>query len=139
MLVRELMTQDPVRIPETRSLRDAEALMREYDMRHIPVVNPEGFLVGILSDRDLRSYMPWDAQMGVPNLEAIEKRSEPVTAAMQPDPISVTPEDGVHSVIDLMVEWKIGAVPVVESGSEILVGIISYVDVLKAARPSLET
>ncbi len=137
MLVRDLMTDDPVRIPENRTLREAEQLMREYDMRHVPVVNGRGDLVGILSDRDLRSYMPWESQSGVPNLEAIEKRSQPVTAAMQPDPISVTPEDEVPSVIDLMVEWKIGAVPVVEAGSETLVGIISYVDVLRAARSSL--
>ena len=136
MLVRDLMTSDPVRIPESRTLREAEHLMREYDMRHVPVVNTEGDLVGILSDRDLRSYMPFDAQMGVPDLEAIEKRSEPVTAAMQPQPISVSPEDEVTAVIDLMVEWKIGAVPVVEAGTDQLVGIVSYVDVLRAARPS---
>ncbi len=137
MLVRDLMTNDPVRIPEGRTIREAEQLMREYDMRHVPVVNGEGDLIGILSDRDLRSYMPFDAQMGVPDIEAIEKRSEPVTAAMQPSPISVSPEDEVPTVIDLMVEWKIGAVPVVESGTDQLVGIVSYVDVLRAARPSL--
>ena len=136
MLVRELMTDDPVRIPEDRTLREAEKLMREYDMRHVPVVNEEGGLIGILSDRDLRSYMPFDSQMGVPDLESIEKSSEPVTAAMQPDPISVSPDDDVPVVIDLMVEWKIGAVPVVEAGTDQLVGIISYVDVLRAARPS---
>jgi CBS domain-containing protein len=137
MLVSDLMTDDPVRIPEDRSLREAEQLMREYDMRHVPVVNRRGDLVGILSDRDLRSYMPYASQMGVPDIESMEKRSEPVTAAMQPDPISVNPEDDVSTVIDLMVEWKIGAVPVVESGSEQLVGIVSYVDVLRAARDAL--
>jgi CBS domain-containing protein len=137
MLVRDLMTDDPVRIPESRSIREAENLMREYDMRHVPVVNGRGDLVGILSDRDLRSYMPFDAQQGIPDLEAIEKRSNPVTVAMQPSPIYVSPEDEVPTVIDLMVEWKIGAVPVVEAGSEQLVGIVSYIDVLRAARPSL--
>ncbi len=137
MLARDLMTEDPVRILDDRSLREAEHLMREYDMRHLPVVDDAGVLVGMLSDRDLRSFIPFDAQNGVPDLEAIQKRSEPVTAAMQPDPICVTPEDEIGSIIDLMVEWKIGAVPVIEGGSDHLVGIISYVDVLRAARNAL--
>ena len=51
--------------------------------------------------------------------------------------LCVTPEAELPEVIDVMVEWKVGAVPVVEQGSERLVGIVSYVDVLRAARPRL--
>ncbi len=138
MRAADVMTPDPVYVQQDRSLREAEHLMREYDMRHLPVVDEEGLLVGILSDRDLRSYIPWDGQFGVPDLEAIERRSDPVSSAMQADPLYVRPDAGLGEVIDLMVQWKVGAIPVLEQGSEKLEGIISYVDVLKASRDRMD-
>jgi acetoin utilization protein AcuB len=48
--------------------------------------------------------------------------------------VTVNPESDVAEVIDLMIEHKIGAVPVVEADSTRLVGIVSYVDALRAAR-----
>jgi len=74
----------------------------------------------------------------VPDLEAIERRSDPVSSAMQADPLYVRPDAGLGEVIDLMVQWKVGAIPVLEQGSEKLEGIISYVDVLKASRDRMD-
>lgn len=138
MIARDAMTADPVYINDDRSLREAEHLFREYDMRHLPVLDADGVLLGMLSDRDLRSYIPWDGQFGVPDLEAIERRSDPVSAAMQADPIFVRPDSDIREVIDHMVQWRVGAVPVLEQGSETLVGIVSYVDVLRNAREWLD-
>ncbi len=137
MLARDAMTEDPVYIRSDRSLREAEHLFREYDMRHLPVLDDDGTLLGMLSDRDLRSYIPWDGQFGVPDLEAIEKRGDPVSAAMQSHPIYVRPDSDLREIIDLMVEWRVGAVPVLAQGDDSLVGIVSYVDVLKRARQAL--
>jgi len=133
MLARDVMTENPVHIKEGQSLREAEQLFREFDMRHLPILDEEGVLQGMLSDRDLRSYIPWGGQFGVPDLEAIERRSDPVSAAMQSDPIYVRPESEIREVIDHMVQSRVGAIPVLEQGSERLVGIVSYVDVLKSA------
>ena len=138
MIARDAMTADPVYINDDRSLREAEHLFRDYDMRHLPVLDADGVLLGMLSDRDLRSYIPWDGQFGVPDLEAIERRSDPVSAAMQADPIFVRPDSDIREVIDHMVQWRVGAVPVLEQGSETLVGIVSYVDVLRNAREWLD-
>jgi acetoin utilization protein AcuB len=53
---------------------------------------------------------------------------------MTTDVISVNPETELEEVVDLMIEHKIGAVPVVEADSSKLVGIVSYIDALRAAR-----
>ena len=53
------------------------------------------------------------------------------------DVLFVHPESDVTEVVDLMIEHKIGALPVVEPGSLKLLGIVSYVDVLRAARDVL--
>jgi acetoin utilization protein AcuB len=57
---------------------------------------------------------------------------------MSPDPISVEPDSEIGEVIGLLLDHKIGALPVVDEGAREVVGIISYVDVLRAFRGVLE-
>jgi acetoin utilization protein AcuB len=59
------------------------------------------------------------------------------TAALSSDVITVYPESTLEEVIDLMIEYRIGAVPVVEVDSSRVIGIVSYIDVLRAARSAL--
>lgn len=61
----------------------------------------------------------------------------PVSEIMSSDVISVPGDAGLTDVIDLIVESKVGAIPVVDPKSNALVGIVSYIDVLKAVRESL--
>ncbi len=57
MIANELMTRDPITVESDAMIREARMLMWENDLRHIPVVD-DGALIGMLSDRDLRSYLP---------------------------------------------------------------------------------
>ena len=66
--------------------------------------------------------------------EIAKRLGRPISDAMSPDVISVNPETEVSEVIDLMIEQNVGAIPVVEADSAKLVGIVSYVDALRAAR-----
>jgi len=115
---RELMTESPTVVDATATLKTAIEKLQALDIRHLPVVDTDGQLVGMLSDRDLRSYV------GVLPLDAS------VSSAMSTDVIAVEPEADVAEVIDLMLDNKIGALPVVDN-DDVLVGIISYVDVLR--------
>ena len=63
--------------------------------------------------------------------------AEPISKFMNTAVLSVEPEDELRDVVDLMLENKIGAVPVVEPDSLKLVGIVSYIDVLSAVRDDL--
>ncbi|MNC91117.1 CBS domain protein [compost metagenome] len=63
--------------------------------------------------------------------------SQPVSAIMSCNVVTVTTETELVEVIDLMLDQKVGAVPVVNDDSSELVGIVSYMDVLRAARAAL--
>ena len=136
MVVDEIMSSDPFVVDATETVGAAIKKLIEADVRHLPVVS-EGALVGMVSDRDLRSFTP------VAMLELTKPRelhallAQPVSKVMTTDVISVNPETEVAEVIDLMIENKIGAVPVVEADSAKLVGIVSYIDALRAARDQL--
>lgn len=113
---RELMTESPTVVDATATLRNAIEKLQSLDVRHLPVVDTDGQLVGMLSDRDLRSaVLPLDAS---------------VSNVMSTDVIAVDLEADVAEIIDLMLDNKIGAVPVLDS-DDVLVGIISYVDILR--------
>jgi CBS-domain-containing membrane protein len=136
MIVQEVMTREPFTASATASVRQVLRMMTEADVRHLPILD-EHTLVGIVSDRDLRAVAP-DA------LEALEQPrqaerllSQPIAGIMNTDVIYVHPESELGEAADLMIEHKVGALPVVEPDSLKLLGIVSYVDVLRAAREAL--
>lgn len=122
MLLRELMHVDPVTIQPDASLASAHALMRERDIRHLPVMDG-GTLVGVVTDRDLRLATSRLAASPLsPDAEVERVMSRPVHTAHPLDPI--------ESAARAMRELKIGCLPVLD-GSR-LVGIVTGVDILDA-------
>jgi len=133
MVVDEVMSSDPFVVSVTDSVGSVIKKLIETDVRHLPVVS-EGGLVGMVSDRDLRSFTPV-AMLELTQPRELQARlAQPISKVMTTDVISVNPETDIEEVIDLMIEHKIGAVPVVEADSSKLVGIVSYIDALRAAR-----
>jgi CBS domain-containing protein len=132
MIVREIMTSDPYASPVTITVRQALHALGEADVRHLPIVE-KGALVGIVSDRDLRTVIPsaLDAFEHPDQVRGI--LAQPIASVMNTDVLYVHPESEVAEAIDLMLEHKVGALPVVEPDSLKLVGIVSYVDILRAA------
>jgi CBS domain-containing protein len=136
MVVSDVMTESPATAQSTDTLRSVIASLLELDVRHLPILE-EGQLVGIISDRDLRVVTRplIDPETGEGKLEVI--LDQPVSKVMSSDVISVDPETELSEVIDIMMEHRIGAVPVVATHTQDLVGIVSYIDILKAASESL--
>ena len=132
-LVSELMTPHPKTLDVAATVRAAVTLMNELDVRHIPVLD-QGDLVGVLSDRDLKLALGAEGQ----DAEAWSRQLElPVTQIMSSDVITVGSEDDVRDAIDTMLDNRLSSVPVVTEDPPELVGILSYVDVLRAARDAL--
>jgi len=132
-----LMTTHPVTVTIEATIAEALDLMRDLDIRHLPVVE-RGALVGMLSDRDL---VHLDVGASLTDAGANKLRRElsaPVVKAMSSDVIYVDPETDVSEVVALFLEHKIGAVPVVLPDTRIAVGIVSYIDVLRAVQDALE-
>lgn len=134
MLVREVMTPDPVVADATSSIFEVIERMQEEDIRHMPVLD-RGQLVGVVSDRDLKAFS-YDAVMSNPEEGAQGRLRRPVSLLMSGDPISVEAEAELGDAVDLLLENKIGAIPVTDPEGNV-VGIVSYVDVLRAARELL--
>jgi acetoin utilization protein AcuB len=124
----EIMTSRPHTVPVRTPIRTAMRQLAELDIRHLPITD-DGELVGIVSDRDLRDVVARLIGDGESPDALLER---PVSEVMSTDVISVDPETDVGEIADLLVENRIGAVPVVTPGTRDLVGIVSYVDVLRA-------
>lgn len=131
------MTLDPISVTADVTLAEAAESLYELDIRHLPVVD-DGMLVGILSDRDLRD-------VGAPRLldiddpDALRARlSLPVSAVMSTDVIAVGPDTDLSELVGIMIETKIGAIPIVDGATRRLVGIVSYIDLLRAMHSQLD-
>jgi acetoin utilization protein AcuB len=136
MLVRDVMTPDPVTIGPNHSIGAALARMRRGGFRRLPVVE-NGNLVGIITDRDLRLAMnsPFVMREGWYDsylMEHIEVRS-----CMTPDPVTVDVDSDLLDAVRLMRKHKFGGAPVMESGR--LVGILTETDLLDYLERLLES
>jgi len=129
----EVMTKDAVSVDETATLGEALETLSELQVRHLPVVR-DGEVVGMISDRDLRDVDLKTVQDFAGLESAMARLGRPVSSLMTGSVVSVGPEAEIGEVIDLMLEERVGAVPVVDDDSGDLVGIVSYVDVLRALR-----
>ncbi len=137
MNAREIMSADPIVVQIDTSIAEALEVLQNAEVRHLPVVD-EGTIVGMLSDRDFRTaYLsPLADTESLDRLKA--KLQSPVSTIMSSGVVTVNPETDLADVIDCMLENKIGAVPVVDARGDELVGIVSYVDILRAQREELD-
>lgn len=132
MIVQDLMTPDPATINVTDSIAVAIDILNDLDIRHVPVLD-NGVLVGMVSDRDLREFsLPTMVRFNNPD-KASARLEAPVSEIMYADVLTVGSESDVLDVIQMMVDHKVGAVPVCDQIEGKLIGIVSYIDVLQAA------
>jgi acetoin utilization protein AcuB len=125
MNARDIMTGSVVTTSADATVGSALDTLETLDIRHLPVVNASGVLIGIVSDRDL-AHARLDGT----------RRDAPVSGLMTETVAHVAAETPLRDIIDAMLTYKVGALPVVD-GRGIPIGIVSYVDVLCAARDRL--
>jgi acetoin utilization protein AcuB len=127
MRVVDIMTRDPLTVTPSETVGQAEELMAENKIRQLPVVRGRE-LVGIITDRDLRSFLS-SALLSTP--EAREQAlSTKVIDVMTTDPLTLASDDELQEAVQLLLDEKIGGIPVVDE-AEGLVGIVTYVDMLR--------
>lgn len=127
MKVVDVMTKDPLTVTPMETIGQADELMNTNKIRQLPVVQGKE-LVGIVTDRDIRSFLTGSL------LESPDAReralASKVREIMTTEPITVSPDDDLQEAVELMIDEKIGGIPVVDD-AEGLVGIVTYVDVLR--------
>lgn len=131
MRVTELMSRNVVTILETTSCRRAVEIMYQQRIRHLPVVDAEGRLVGVVTDRDLRHHLfrsrVWH-DLGRVRVEPLLE-TVPVGEIMSTPVVTARPDEPLEAAARLMLEDKVGSLPVVIDGR--VVGIITETDLLR--------
>ena len=127
--VKERMTRNPTSVTPAEALKDALWKMERGHFRHLPVVDDDGKLIGMLSDRDIRLIRPSLAFVGKEDA-TVQLWSLAVQQAAVFDPISVKPETTLKEAAELMMRWHVGGLPVADDQDK-LVGIITYTDLLR--------
>lgn len=122
------MAKSPATVKPDDGLKDAMWKMEHGHFRHLPVIDEQGKLIGMLTDRDVRQIKPSPAFTSKEEA-AVQLWSISVQQAAVFHPVSVKPDQSLREAAELMLRWHIGGVPVVEDNDK-LVGILTYTDIL---------
>lgn len=132
MFVSRSMTPKVITIDAEAGIFKAQELMAAHKVRHLPVVDAEDRLIGIVTDRDLRSALPYSLLKDPASLEEREKFQDlKINDIMTADPKTIGPHHTIQDALLLIQKLKVGALPVVD-GEGRLKGIISVRDLLRA-------
>src|SRR5574341_1277415 len=123
----DVMTREPFTVTVTDTIGEADDLMSQNKIRQLPVVKGKE-LVGIITDRDIRSFLS-GALLASPDQREMALKTR-IREIMTSEPITVSPDDDLEEVVEVLIEEKVGGIPVVDE-TEGLVGIGTYVDVLR--------
>lgn len=129
MLVKERMSLPVITIHPEMPIMEALNLMKKEKIRRLPVVNQRGHLIGIVSDKDLLHASPSDAtSLSVWEISYLVSKID-VEQIMTQNVITITEDTPLEDAARIMVDNKIGGLPVVED--DIVVGIITETDLFK--------
>ncbi|WP_372761192.1 HPP family protein [Pseudoalteromonas sp.] len=135
--VANLMTRDPFAVRAEHTLYDAHNLMKEKNVRHIPVIDSNGVLQGMLTQKIMMTKVL--AIMGAYGANALiaHEKDTQVKDLMAIDFACVTPSQPLHEVVAFFVQGRHGCMPVVDAHSK-LVGILTSADFVRLAAALLE-
>ena len=125
--IQKFMTTNPHSIGQDQTIAKAETMMKEYGIRHLPVLNG-GKLVGIITDRDLKF---------IKSFKDVDPTEVKLTDISVTEVFSVEPDSRIDHVCDAMAENKYGSAIVMSNNK--LVGIFTWIDGLRAMSDLLKT
>jgi CBS domain-containing protein len=140
--VKNIMTEQVVYLGSNKSLAAAMEVMKNGKFRHVPIVDAEGVLVGILSDRDVLRYLPFVGGQRLPGTDAfrsslfhVDTRDPslklPITSIMTRNVTHIRQNCIFYNAVKMLYELKISCLPVVDEDKK-LRGIITVTDIMKA-------
>jgi acetoin utilization protein AcuB len=132
MFVSRSMTRKVIRVDPDAGIFKAQELMAENKIRHLPVTEPNGRLIGIVTDRDIRSALPYKFFKESPSEEEKKNVSQlKIKDIMTRDAITISLTYTIQDALLMIQDARVGALPVVDEEG-ILKGIISVRDLLRA-------
>ncbi len=119
--LRDLMTKTPTTVSPSSSIASAAEIMAAQHIRHLPVVDGEGHVQGLLSQRDVAL---------LEGLDGLDAASMMVAVAMSKQPYTAAPDAPIDAVAREMADHKYGSCVVVDGGK--IVGVFTTVDACRA-------
>ncbi len=128
MFVKDLMTSHPITIAPEASITSAERVMRENNIRHLPVVSPGGALIGLITRTTLEQVLP--SKLTTLSVYELHYQLDKINVrqAMLRQVITVGEDLPIEQAARMMWEKKIGCLPVMRGN--ILVGIVTDIDLM---------
>ena len=134
MYVSYYMTTAPITVRPDLRIDEAKALLDSHHFRHLPVVDDEGRLRGMVTDRDIRSAFPSTMLAAEERQEIMNRgRSIPVGDIMSANNMVLTTNSTLDDALLLFERKSVGALPVLDETGRVM-GILSFNDLLKAWR-----
>lgn len=132
MFVSRSMVSQVITIDKEASVFEAQEKMAANGIRHLPIVDPDNRLIGIVTDRDIRSALPYSLIKSEGNAAEREKLAQlKVADIMTRNPKTISPMYTIQDALLLIQKEKVGAFPVVDDDGK-LKGILSVRDLLRA-------
>lgn len=131
MFISKVMTKNVVTIDKNADISQAHEKMFKHHFRHLPVVDENNLLVGIVTDRDIRSALPSSPLADEDSRKEWKSFSElKMKDIMTKDPVTISPLDTIQDALLLLHKKHFGALPVVDDQGK-PIGIISVRDLLR--------
>ena len=131
MFISKIMTRNTVTIDPEADISQARKIMSENNFRHLPVVDESNFLIGIVTDRDIRSVSPAYHIIGDNGIETLKRFSSlKIKDIMTKHPVALSPLDTLQDALILLQKEHFGAFPVIDEQKK-LIGIVSVRDILR--------
>ena len=130
LTTKNYMTREVVTISKEASLLEAYKIMYEKRIRHLPVIDNEGIVIGMLSDRDVQRAMVINRAGGADSEEIYLNQSKKVSEYMSVIAFTALPDSPLTSIIDEMMKKKISAVIITDEKLR-CAGIVTSNDIMR--------
>jgi acetoin utilization protein AcuB len=124
MIVEQIMKTNVATLRPNNTIADAIELLKRYHIRHIPIIDDDNHVIGIVTDRDIRDASPSIFHA----CEHLEDFQRPVSTIMKTNVITGHPLDFVEEIAALFYEHRISCLPIIKDGK--LAGIVTETDLL---------
>ncbi len=132
MFVMDYMTRNPVTVTPDVVIFVVRDLLRDKGFRHVPVIDESGRLLGVVTDRDIRSAYPSHLVPEKERMVQLERMAQtPVKAIMSRNAVSLHCNATLDDALLLLDKKKVGAVPVIDENGQVI-GVFSIRDLMRA-------
>ena len=132
MYISRHMTPAPLTVESDVLISEAREILRSNRFRHLPVIDRDWRLVGMVTDRDIRSAYPSSVLSGEDRKRELEQVSKtPVSEIMSTDLVNLLPHSTIDDALLLLEKKRVGAIPVLDEKG-VIVGIFSMRDLIRA-------